>query len=242
MNTSLHGIVLTGMRYGERSRIVRIFTREQGMLSFVIHPERSKRKSSRAALYQPLTMVGIEAKIHAKKDLHSIRDIRLTEATISLHMQPEKSSQAMFVAELVAKCLQESDENTDLFDYLTSAILWLDSSEHANSFHLGLLLGLCRFWGFYPQTGDGHGFFDLREGRFKSARPMHRDIVEGALATQLEGLCGMDFDVISAKKMKREWRNEMVEILLKYYSIHIAHFNGLHSHRILQETFGPGEE
>lgn len=237
MRTSLSGIVLTSLRYGEQSRVVRIFTKEQGMLAFMVRAERSKKRGSRSALYQPLTIVEVEARVAPNKELHTIQEIRLGESTICVQQDPHKCAQALFVAELVAKCLQEEEENADLYAYLSTSIRLLDALERHSSFHLALLVGLSRFWGIFPQLSDRTAFFDLREGRFSATRPMHSDILHGRASAHLAQLCGMDLAASAATIWRREERNMMVDDLLRYYTIQIAHFNGLLSHKVLQETF-----
>ena len=53
------GVVLSAIRYKESSIIVRIFSRELGLKSYIINGVRTQGAKSKAALYQPMTLLDL---------------------------------------------------------------------------------------------------------------------------------------------------------------------------------------
>ena len=50
------GIVLSALKYGESSRIVRVYTEEFGLLSFLVNSVGSKRGVVRSSMLLPLSL------------------------------------------------------------------------------------------------------------------------------------------------------------------------------------------
>ena len=58
------GIVLSALKYGESGRIVRIYTEEFGLLSFLVNSVGSKRGVVRSSMLLPLSLVEL---VHTNK-------------------------------------------------------------------------------------------------------------------------------------------------------------------------------
>ena len=50
--------------------------------------------------------------------------------------------------------IQEEEKNEDLFTFLVTALIWLDTHEETSNFHLILLLEITKFLGFYPDISE----------------------------------------------------------------------------------------
>ena len=135
------------------------------------------------------------------------------------------------------------------------------------NFHLAFLMRLSRFLGFYPnleergerreirgevtierggrkeERGEGSGgpepelFFDLREGHFLTAAPLHRDFLPPAESRLIRLLMRMDFATMHLYRLSRHDRNRILEVLLGYYRLHIPQFPELKSLAVLQELW-----
>jgi DNA repair protein RecO (recombination protein O) len=233
----LRGIVLTSMRYGEQQRIVKILTRSHGLLSFIIRTERGKKKGSKAAFFSPFTILDVDAILSQKSSLHKIRECSLAISTAQLHQNHAKAAQAMFLSELIAKSLKEEAESEPMFDYLQAGIEWLNAAQDHGGFHIAIAIGLTGFLGFYPQAGEDQTFFDMREGYFAGAKPLHADCLTGRSAELFHSICGMNLDAISNLKLSVEDKNGVLNDVLVYYRIQLEDFKELNSHLILRETF-----
>ena len=179
---------------------------------------------------------------------------RLLTAYTSIPFSPEKLALSLFTAEFLYHALRSEQQNEPLFAYLVDAMQWLDMSDsgYAN-FHLTFLMRLSRFLGFYPNLevrGEGlevrgerlevremsetDMYFDLREGQFCAAVPLHRDFLGTDEARLIRQLMRMDFPTMHLFRLSHNDRNRIVEVLLHYYQLHIPQFPELKSLAVLQ--------
>jgi DNA repair protein RecO (recombination protein O) len=145
------GIALSYLRYRETSIIARIYTEAFGIQSYVVNGVRSSQaKTSRIALFQPLTLLDLVV-YHKNKEasLHRISELRCARPFGSLPFVITKSSIALFITEILSKTLKEEEPNEPLFQFLVERILQLDQAEeHYESFHLYFLVQLTFYLGF----------------------------------------------------------------------------------------------
>lgn len=232
--------MLHAFKYGESRVIVDMFTREEGRVSFIVSLPKSAKSRFKKQLFQPMTLLHIEADIRPKVQLHKLRDLSLAIPLPNLQTEPRKLSISLFLAEFLYHALKGEQRNELLYDYIVSGIQWLDGSptDFAN-FHLVFLLRLSRFLGFYPNLDEyGEGdCFDLRESRFCQHQPLHHDFLGPEDASRLLKLIRMDFPTMHLFQMSRQDRNRFLEVALAYYRLHLPDFPELRSVSVLQELF-----
>jgi DNA repair protein RecO (recombination protein O) len=195
-----------------------------------------------------MTLLEIEIDLRQRLQLQKLKDARLLSAYASIPFLPEKLGLSLFIAEFLYHALRSEQQNTALFAYICDAMQWLDIAEkgYAN-FHLTFLMRMSRFLGFYPNLsltpgpspkGEGSDmFFDLREGRFCTSVPTHRDFLQSDDARRIHTLMRMDFPTMHLYRLNRIDRNRIVEVLLHYYRLHIPQFPELKSLSVLQELW-----
>jgi DNA repair protein RecO (recombination protein O) len=239
-------IVLHSVKYGEQKLIVDMFTRQWGRLSFAVQLSHSAHAKLKKQFFQPLTLLYIEADVRPQQPLQRISEVSLLTPLPSLLSDPSKLAIGLFVCEFLFHALRDEQQNEALFDYVRTSIEWLDGREtdFAN-FHLVFLMHLSRFLGFYPNL-EGRGergeevsdfFFDLREGRFCTSAPLHRDFLMPREASRIRLLMRMDFFSMHLFRLSRVDRNRIVELIVQYYRLHIPQFPELKSLSVLQELW-----
>ena len=57
MDDKLQGVVLQSIRYGDTSLIVKIYTRNLGLQSYIIKGAFNRASKNRAAFFQPLNVI-----------------------------------------------------------------------------------------------------------------------------------------------------------------------------------------
>ncbi|MCD8210885.1 MAG: DNA repair protein RecO C-terminal domain-containing protein, partial [Prevotella sp.] len=133
-----------------------------------------------------------------------------------------------------------NEEDKQLFSYIENSILWLEEAiENFSNFHIVFLLRLTRFLGFYPNT-DGYkeGFwFDLREGRFTSKEPLHKDYLSQEDAKKINIILRMDFPTIGVFKLSKNERNLLLDVILEYYRLHLSLKLEIKSLEVLKSLF-----
>lgn len=235
------GIVLHSLKYNDTTNIVDIYTELFGRLSFLVSASRSRKSAVKYVLFQPLSIIEIEANIRPNVNLHRIREAKSAFPFMTLPYDPYKSAIALFLAEFLYRSVREEAENRPLFAYLRHSIIWLDTChENFANFHLVFLMRLSRFLGLYPNVDDYQkgDYFDLLNASFTSIHPqVHTFYIGGDEAYRVTRLMRMNYETMHLFPMSRTERARCLVIMNDYYRLHIPGFPELKSLSILQELF-----
>ncbi|MEN8223747.1 MAG: DNA repair protein RecO [Bacteroidota bacterium] len=234
------GIVLHQIRYSESSLIVKIFTRDLGLQSYLVKGARSKRSSMRSSLFQPMTLLDLVVYHREKNDLQHMREAALAEPFHSIASDLRRSSIALFLAEIITKTLKEGEANEDMFDFLASSLHYLDiQSGGLENFHLYFLIQYSRFLGFNPQgkPQGSNACFDLREGKFVSEQPAHSDRIEGEPGKSFYMLTMASAGGLDKLTIPKSIRDKLLNALIMYYQIHLSGLGTIKSLDVLREVF-----
>lgn len=237
MIAKTQGIVFHQIKYSESSLIVKIYTREFGIQSYLVKGVRSKKSKISPALLQHLSLLEIVVSHKEKSNLHYIREIRSAHQYVSIPYDMIKSSIILFVNELLIKAIQEEESNPSLFDFLFQSMQWLDlATEKYVNFHLIFSIQLSRYLGFYPRGiySPATPYFDLEEGCFENRRPIHHNYLQGKEANKLSLLTDYSLDSIKELKLNNEDRNKLLDQIVQYYSLHLPNFGELKSLDVLR--------
>lgn len=227
-------IVISSLRYQEKSLIVKCFTREAGLKSYFVRNAFSGRTAQKIAYFQPLTLLEIEAVHKNKGTLEHFREIKLATAYQTINTDVVKSTIILFVSEVLHHSIKEEERNEDLFAFLETALHWLDHHDEVANFHLILLLETSKFLGFYPDVSTGNRFFEMTEGIFTEDHGISclSEAETHLLQRLLKHKFGSDQKVFSANE-----RQILLKILLDYYSVHLDGFRKPKSLEVLREVF-----
>jgi len=229
-------IVISSLKYQEKSLIVKCFTQSDGLKSyFVPNAFSSKKTNQKIAYFQPLTQLEIEANHKNKGTLEHFKEIKLASAYQTINTDIIKSTIVIFLSEILHHSIQEEEKNESLFTFLETALLWLDNHEETSNFHLILLLEVTKFLGFYPDiTAVDCNYFEMKEGVFT---PFRGTSCLTEHETHLfKKLLDLKFDSYQ-KVFAGVERQLLLKILLDYYSIHLDGFKKPKSLDVLKEVF-----
>lgn len=153
--TKTTAIVLNSVRFGDDKMIVYLFTREKGTVPFVVHGVHSRRNKN-FALFSPLSILDIEYEWRENKELQLLKGCQFAYHYSTLPYDPEKSMQAMFLAEFLRYALHHESEGGDLFDFLESALTGLDDTDgEVCNFYLMVMAEVARLLGYGMEDVDG---------------------------------------------------------------------------------------
>ena len=229
-------IVISAIKYQEKSMIVKCFTQSDGLKSYFVPSAYSNKKANqKIAYFQPLTIIEIEANHKNKGTLEYFKEIKLAHSFHSINSDITKSSILIFLSEILHHSIHEEEKNETLFFFLETSLLWLDTHEESVNFHLILMLGMSKFLGFYPDVSEiNFDFFDPKEGFFT---PFQSVNTLSAHETQLfKRLIGLKFDS-NQKIFTGIDRQILLKILLDFYMFHLEGFKKPKSLEILTEVF-----
>ena len=229
-------IVISSLKYQEKSLIVKCFTQSDGLKSYFVRNAFSNKKSSqKIAYFQPFSILEIEANHKNKGTLEHFNEIKLAVAFQSINTNIYKSTIVLFLSEVLHHSIKEEEKNENLFTFLETALLWLDTHDEISNFHLILLLEITKFLGFYPDVSEiDFPFFDINNGIFT---PFQKINCLSEHETKLfKSLIQLKFD--SNKKIfSSTGRQIVLKLLLDYYSFHLDGFKKPKSLEVLKEVF-----
>lgn len=231
-------IVLTSIKYGEADLIVKCFT-EEGIKTYMLKRIlKSKSKKVNIAYFQPLTQLKLIAIHNNRGNLNSIREARISYLYQTIPINIFKQSTTLFLAEVLSNSLQEEEKNQKLFQFIETAFIWLDThNNNTANFHILFLLNLTKRLGFYPEMKEKNAqYFDLNEGCFTNLKPLN-NAVFGEKLILFKSIIGINFDVIQRVQLNSNSRTVVLEILLKYYELHLPGFKKPKSLNVLKDVF-----
>ena len=242
MFSKSEALVLHSLRYGDSRLIVDMFTREHGRLSFLVTLGKGVRSQMKKQYFQPLTLLDIECDVRPRLQLQRLSNVALHSPWQTLLTEPDKLSIALFVSEFLYHALRGEQQDTRLFDYVRSSLQWLDarSGDYAN-FHLVFLMHLSRFLGFFPNLStapsDAPPYFDLRAATFCASPPPHHDYIMPEEAAHVRPLMRMDYATMHLFRLSRAERSRLLEVIERYYRLHLPSFPELRSLSVLHEIY-----
>ena len=237
MNSHTRGIVLHTVEYSETSLIIKIYTEQFGLVSYIINGVRSKKGKIKSNLFQPLSQVELTSSGKPGNNLQRITDICLSPPYTDIPVSITKSSITLFLSEIIYRSIREEEPNRRLFEFISSGLMILDvSSGNISRFHFYFMIQLSRYFGSFPHGTYAIGnFFDLREGIFTEQIPMHADIVEPQPAKSLWEFMNRTFENYSELKISDDLARDLLEALVQYYELHFTHGQQIRSHKVLKE-------
>ena len=236
MQIKTKAIVISSLKYQEKSLIVKCLTHSDGLKSyFVPNAFSTKKGNQKIAYFQPLSILEIEASHKNKGSLEHFKEIKLAHAYKNIPNDIIKSTIVLFLSEILHYSIHEEEKNESLFDFLESALLWLDAHDETTNFHLILMLEMTKFFGFYPDNSESvFNFFDCKEGNFTAFEGtnclsehetfLFKKLIDLKFDSDQKGFAGVE-------------RQVLLKILLNYYLMHLDGFKKPKSLDVLKEVF-----
>jgi len=233
-----NAIILSSLKYGDTSLIVKCYTQEEGVKTYLIRGVLKPKKSGlKAAYFQPLTQLRIVANHNSKNTLNSIKELQVIHPYKTFHTDIVKQSVVLFLSEVLSNSIQEEEQNLALYEYLETAFIWLDVHDRVANFHLLFLLNLSGFLGFYPDTSDKNKKgFDLLEGVF-SDNIHEKNVISKNDFYQFKKLLGIIFDTLENVTYSKEERQLVLKVIIQYFKLHLDSFRNPKSLQVLETVF-----
>lgn len=237
MITKTTGIVFHSFKYGETSIIVRIFTKDLGLQSYIIPGVRKQKSKIKQNLFQPLSILELVAYHKERGGLQHIREISCPNPFNHIPYDIAKSSIAIFLAEILHHSLKNHEPNPPLFTFIHDAVEQLDqTTERVADFHLVFLLQLSRFLGFQPRDNyDKHNFaFNLREGVFQPMTYQKGWEMDKNSSRYFHEVISTKMEDAATLSIPKELRKQLLHYVIDFYRYHLDGMQDIKSHTILE--------
>lgn len=239
MEDKIQGFVLQSIRYGDSSLIVRIYTLNAGLQTYMVKGVTGKTSKNRLAFFQPMTFLRfLQSGKPRPGGMAYLKEPELGYAYQSIPQVMNKSAILMYLSELLTHTLTQQERNDDLYQFVFQSIVWLDLVEtgYAN-FPLYFTLELSRFLGFYPQSNyRPASCFDMMEGQFVTAMPVHPYCFTQEDSAVLAQLLNRSIDEMASVPMTGLQRNALLERIITFMRLHAPVLKGMQSHEVLKEV------
>lgn len=231
MLITAEAIALRAIAHGDRSVVLKAWTRHAGARSYMV---RLGAKGQQAAL-QPLSRIEVVADERPDRDLLVARSVRVSRPFLRIPFDPVRGAVALFAQELLYRVLRTESADHELNSAVEEAIEAIDSRDDLRWLPHQLLLVLSGPLGFRPEPPDhGSSYFDLHEGRFVPAGVRHDHLLAPPLSTALAALIRTGIHDSPAIQVTPAQRNELLDRLLLYYRLHLEAMGTMRSPAVLQ--------
>lgn len=211
-----HGVVFRLTKYGETSIIVSIFTSQFGLQSYIVNGVRSKSGKGKIALYQPLTPLDLVVYHKESGGIMRIKETKCLYPFQNITTDVKKTTIALFIEELVNKTIKEEAHPAELCDFLIRSLIHLDTTDKPGNFHLTFMVRLSRHLGFQPQNAT-----EVLGGRVMDYD--EEDVLNRILKDN------------SDVPVTNQQRRNILDALLRFYSMHVENFGQMKSLSVLRE-------
>lgn len=228
-------IVLSFLKYGDSSLIVKCYTEKFGYKDFILKNSFSKknRKSHFIFLFNEIEITFYS---NNNNSLKLIKEIHQAHIFNTIHTNIIKSSIITFIGEIVNQTLKKEDaKDLSLYNFIKNSLIDLDVKDsYFSDFHLYFLLHFSKYIGFYPLVNNSDfPFFNIKEGIFS----LKADTVSREENAHLWKLL-LTYDFKSLKNcFNSSQRKQMLSEILTYFDMHWSNFNKPISLNILKLIF-----
>jgi DNA repair protein RecO (recombination protein O) len=237
------GIVLRSVKYGETSLVVTIFTDLFGLQSYLVNGFRTptKKGTAKATLFQPSAILDLVAYRNEFKNLQRLKEFRWAYLYQHILSDVRKNAVALFMIELLSKCLKQPEANEELFYFVEDALHHLDEANDTvtANFPLFFALHLAVFFGFRisDEFTDNIYYLDLEEGRFVDEQPKHSHYLQDREAAAVSHILKiMQPNELAEVALNQEMRRRITHALEEYYALHIPEFGTMKTLPVLREV------
>lgn len=238
MVVATKAIVFSAIKYSEADLIVSCYTEVAGIKNYLLRNIlKSKRGKLKASYFQPLTQLELVADHKNKGTLEYIKEAKVFYPYKTLHTDIVKSGLVMFLSEILKNCIREEETNAELYSFLENSFQWLDQSDEVANFHIYFLLQLSMHLGFYPDASNiNDEYFNIMEGNFQAINTGNY-CLEGQQIENFKKFFGINLETLNTIKLSKTARQNLLELILAYYSFHMQGYQKPKSLAVLNQLF-----
>lgn len=215
MVTKTEGLILKKIEYQESSLILKIFTKDFGIISVIAKGAKSAKKSAYGIL-RPLNFIEFQFYHQNNKTLFLLKDYQLKFAPDTKNFGIYKTSLAYFMVEVVSHTTSEELEpEPEKYRYIMYIFEYLKNHQVYSNFYLCFLIQYVRFLGFEISLQ----MFSSQE----IVSIVEHLMIPDSMFKKVEILPGQ--------------RKSIYQSLIQFYQFHIPNFKEIQSIQTLEMIF-----
>lgn len=231
MITQTEAIVLKTIKYGDSSLIVKVYSKDYGVLSIIASSAGKKGKKIKS-YFSALNLLTVIVYHKEKQNLHRLKEVSYCDKSIEISNHVGVSAIKFFLAEILNKLIAEEEINLNLYDFLKSKINELNQTKNGlKYFHINFLYEISAYLGIKPNFCEKGQYFDLRDASIVSQLPFHGEYIEGDKLQLIK-----NYFCDSVEINKREI-SEILDVLISFYNIHLGGLDNIKSREVMEVVF-----
>lgn len=239
------GIVLRTVPYGDTSVITTILTQLYGLQNYIVKGARSvtKRQTTKMAFLQPASLLDMVVYHNPMKQLNFIKEFTWHKLYTKIHTNVVRNAVALFLIELLQKCIKQPDENPDQYYFAEEMLIATDTADNITLANLPLFMAVHFAETMGLQLADDYSIenniLDLKEGCYLAHYPNHSMYCTNPhseyISTILQASAPTDLQTLLLTK---QLRKELLEKMEIFYQLHFSDFGKMRSMDILSTVLG----
>lgn len=231
-------IILKVVNYSETQKIIHVYSKEMGYLSFISPSFIFKKKNT---VIHTMQLVEIEFFYNEKSNLHKLKTSYPIVNTSNIYFDIYKMNIVLLWSEILNLVLNNEERNEDLFDFIFQSVEYLNSSQQdVANFNLFFLYRLPSLIGFSINTISwSEGFvFNIHNGHFCATDASVSHISGPNTAKIIYQLCSCKVDELKEIPLNRQSRSILLDIIILFLSTHLNTDLNIKSIQVIREVFG----
>jgi len=229
------GIVLRTYEFRDNQFIVKIFTKDDGLISCI-----AKKNKSLIVLSELLTIAEITYKKPKSQALTYLKEAQVDYVYQSLTINRKKIQCAIVLCEILNNCLNEI--NPELYDFVTKSFKYLDAhGSYLTGFDSLFLIQFCKIVGIAPlkqkAINMSGAMLDIPGGRYVDvfSEDIRKTCVPNKESYMIYSLSSMNFCDLENCNLDFHLNSSVFNYLISYISTHLVDLTKLKSIRVLRE-------
>ncbi len=230
MEINTRAWLLSAIKYGDSSAILRFYSEELGYLSLMWKGAYSSRNKQKYLL-QPLQEVEIQFRKKNEESLPLLKKIEPSVQRSTTTQNIAQNSLLLFVSEVLQSLLKNEPENEELYQLISIELMAFHQGKTGKMWIQNLFLKLTSILGCKPLNNyENQNVFDLESGGFSAE--------SGIFALNLQdSILWHRFLSGNQTFFHTNERLRILEILLLYFEKQIPYFRFPKSLEIIKEVF-----
>ncbi len=235
-------LVLKTIPYGETSIVISALTELFGVQSYIIKGVRkgTKTQAPKVSFFQPAALLDMVVYHHPINQLNFVKEYKWANVYQNIYSNVTKNAIALYIVELLQKCLKQPDDNPDLFHFAEDVLTHLDKANKDSTanvalffaIHLPNVLGLQ----FYNNYDEVNNILDLKDGTFINEMPIHNNTISQPLSTYISDCSkAVQPNELEALHLNGIIRKNILDAMELFYQLHISEFGKIKTLPILHQ-------
>lgn len=230
-------IALATVRHKDGVAILRVFTREHGIVGCLVR-EGTKGARRGRNLHAPLSMLDLVGFREMKNGLFRFDRAERPLPQERTLLEVPRSSVAMFLAEVILRTMEAEAPHPEVFDALWETAECLERDSAFARIHLAFLVQAVRVQGLRPdapvEPPAWAERFNLATADWESGPPVGEDFLSPSEATAFLRIQGTEIDKVRSQSLPSDARNQLVLQHVHYLQLHLSNPKPLRSWDVLR--------